>query len=318
MKLKEIYDLFVKEGIKNDPRGEEAVEKSLKKVKEKYEKLDAKEREEFDLEKLTNPYADTRILAGDSKAEIKRILVGIDMEVGEVLLADKLSEKGQKIDLILSHHPEGKAWAALDEVMHVQADVLSSHGVPINVAEGMLAGRISEIHRAVSPANHNRAVDAAKILNYPLMSAHTVADNMVHTFMDKLVSEKKPETVGELVDLIKEIPEYKAAVKINAGPKIFIGSADRRTGKIAVTGMTGGTEGASELYEKMSQAGIGTIIDMHMSEEHKKEAEKHHINVVIAGHMASDSLGMNLLLDQIEKKGVEIVPVSGLIRIKRT
>jgi hydrogenase maturation factor len=67
----------------------------------------------------------------------------------------------------------------------------------------------------------------------------------------------------------------------------------------------------------MSQAGIGTIIGMHMNEEYRKEAEKYHINVVIAGHMASDSLGMNLFLDELEKKGIEIVPVSGLIRIKR-
>ena len=38
---------------------------------------------------------------------------------------------------------------------------------------------------------------------------------------------------------------------------------------------------------------------MHISDEHKKEAEKHHINVVIAGHIASDNLGMNLLLDSV-------------------
>ena len=66
-----------------------------------------------------------------------------------------------------------------------------------------------------------------------------------------------------------------------------------------------------------AQVGIGTIIGMHMGEEHRKEAEKHHINVVIAGHMASDSLGMNLFLDELEKKGIEVVPVSGLIRVKR-
>ena len=36
---------------------------------------------------------------------------------------------------------------------------------------------------------------------------------------------------------------------------------------------------------------------MHISEDHRKEAGKHHINVVIAGHIASDNLGMNLLLD---------------------
>jgi hypothetical protein len=71
------------------------------------------------------------------------------------------------------------------------------------------------------------------------------------------------------------------------------------------------------MYEKMSHYGIGTIIGMHMSEEHRKEAEKYHINVVIAGHIASDSLGMNLFLDEVEKKGITVVPMSGLIRVKR-
>jgi hypothetical protein len=54
-----------------------------------------------------------------------------------------------------------------------------------------------------------------------------------------------------------------------------------------------------------------------MSEEHRKEAEKNHLNVIIAGHMSSDSLGMNLFLDEIEKQGIELVPSSGLIRVKR-
>jgi N-dimethylarginine dimethylaminohydrolase len=71
------------------------------------------------------------------------------------------------------------------------------------------------------------------------------------------------------------------------------------------------------MYEKMAQAGIGTIVGMHMNEEHKKEAEAANINVVIAGHISSDSLGMNLFLDELEKKGIEVVPCSGLIRVKR-
>jgi putative NIF3 family GTP cyclohydrolase 1 type 2 len=56
---------------------------------------------------------------------------------------------------------------------------------------------------------------------------------------------------------------------------------------------------------------------MHMSEPHRLEAEKHHINVIVAGHMASDSLGVNLFLDELEKKGIKVVPMSGLIRVKR-
>lgn len=316
MKLGEIYDLFVKKGIDADPRGRKEIEKKLKKAKEKYDKLDKKKKEEFDTEKLTNPYADTRILYGDPKTEVKTVLVGIDMETPEILIADRLNEKGEKIDLVMAHHPEGSAYAGLAKVMHVQEDVLYNYGVPINVAEGVMVGRIGEISRAVAPANHNRAVDAARILDIPFICTHTVADNHVHTFLEKFLDKKKPETVGDVVEALKETPEYKAAAKIGAGPKIFVGSPSKRAGKVAVTGMTGGTEGGKGIYAKMAQAGVGTIIVMHISEDHKKEAEKHHVNV-IGAHMASDSLGMNLLLDEIEKKGVKVIPASGLIRVKR-
>lgn len=317
MKIGEIYDLFVKKGIDADPRGRKEIEKNLKKTKEKYDKLEKGKKDEFDKEKLTNPFADTRILYGDPKKEIKTVLVGIDMEAQEILLADRLNEKGQKIDLVIAHHPEGRALADLGDVMGVQADIFYKYGVPINVAEGVMAGRINEISRAVAPANHNRAVDTAKVLDIPFMCTHTVADNQVNAFVEKYLEKKKPETVGDVVEALKEIPEYKEAMKTGVGPRIFVGKADSRAGKIAVTGMTGGTEGSKEIYAKMAQAGVGTTIEMHVSEENRKQADKHHINVVIAGHISSDSLGMNLLLDEIEKKGVNVIPCSGLIRVKR-
>jgi hypothetical protein len=56
---------------------------------------------------------------------------------------------------------------------------------------------------------------------------------------------------------------------------------------------------------------------MHIKEEHIKEAKKHHINCIVAGHMASDSIGMNLVLDGLEARGIDIVPCSGLIRVSR-
>jgi hypothetical protein len=71
------------------------------------------------------------------------------------------------------------------------------------------------------------------------------------------------------------------------------------------------------VYEKMAAAGVGTIVAMHIPEEHKKLVEKFHMNVVVASHMASDSLGVNILLDEMEKKGVEIVACGGYIRVSR-
>ena len=68
------------------------------------------------------------------------------------------------------------------------------------------------------------------------------------------------------------IKEYQDAIKLGAGPKIFSGSPEHRCGKIAVE-FTGGTEGSPRLYQKMADAGVGTILGMHVSEEHKKEAD---------------------------------------------
>ena len=166
------------------------------------------------------------------------------------------------------------------------------------------------------PINHSRAVDAAKILGLAMMCTHTVADNQVTDYLQQLFDQKEPRTVGDIIKLLKEIPEYAEAVKQSAGPDIFLGSKERRAGKVLVD-MTGGTSGSENSYEKLSQAGVGTIVGMHMSDKHRKEAEKHHINVVIAGHISSDSLGMNLLLDGIEQKGIEIIACSGIIRHKR-
>ncbi|QQG52651.1 MAG: NGG1p interacting factor NIF3 [Candidatus Falkowbacteria bacterium] len=315
MKTKEIYDLAIKLGMKADLRGEAEVKKYLARVNKKYEALPEKDKGFFDMEKLSNPYSDARVLF-DNGREVKKIMVGIDIETAELLLAKQLGD----IDLVIAHHPEGSALADLSDVMALQAQVLASYGVPINIAESVIKSRISEVHRGISPINHDRAVDAARALDTNFMCIHTPADNLGASFMENLVQEnrEKLDTVGDLMELLMSIPEYAEAKKRKAGPMIFAGSEDSSCGKIVVTEFTGGTSGSKDIYEKMSQYGIGTIIGMHMSEEHRKEAEKYHINVVIAGHMASDSLGMNLLLDEIEKQGIEIMSVSGLIRIKRS
>lgn len=314
MRIQEIYNLAVNKGIEADFRGKEGIVRLLERRKEKYKKLSDKEKEEFDLESLTNPYSDTRILNIAQDKEIKKVLVGIDIEPAEILLAKEIGG----VDLIISHHPLGKGLAHLSDVMELQCDILNQYGVPINIAEGLMKERISEVARGVNRLNHQRAVDAAKILGFNLMCLHTATDNLAAKFLKDIV-EKKDSLLRleDLLNLLKEIPEYKEAAKIGAGPKIFVGDKERRCGKIVVTEVTGGTEGSPKIYEKMAIAGIGTVIGMHMEEEHKKEAEAANINVVIAGHMSSDSLGMNLFLDDLEKRGIEIIPCSGLIRVSR-
>jgi putative NIF3 family GTP cyclohydrolase 1 type 2 len=317
LKLRKLYETVIAKGMEADPRGKKAVLKTLDKKKESYKGMKKEEQEFFDIESLTNPYADTRILYGTGDEEIKTVIVGVDMEIGELVLADRLTEKGQKIDLVIAHHPEGKAFANFYEVMHMQADILSKFGVPINIAEDLLEGRIKEVERRLMPANHTRAVDAAKLLDIPFMCMHTPTDNMVASYLQKLIHRKKPDTLDDIMKILLDIPEYREAARNNAGPKILIGSKERTAGKVFVD-MTGGTEGAKDIFESIANSGISTIVAMHLSDEHRKKAEKHHMNVVIAGHISSDNLGINLMLDELQKKGsLNVLPCSGFRRFSR-
>lgn len=317
MKLRKIYETVIAKGIDADPRGKKTVLRSLEKAKKKYKDLKKDEKEFFDIESLTNPYADTRILHGSGEKDVRTALVGIDMEMGEILLADRLSSRGEKIDLVISHHPEGKAFANFYEVMHMQADILKRFGVPINIAESLLEGRIKEVERRLSPVNHTRAADMARLLDIPFLCMHTPTDNMVASYLQRTFDKKAPESLVDILRILKEIPEYREAEKNNAGPKILLGSHDRSAGKIFVD-MTGGTEGAKDIFKSLVSSGINTIVGMHLGDEHRKEAEKHHLNVVIAGHISSDNLGVNLMLDEVQKQGkLNIVACSGFRRFER-
>lgn len=318
IKLGDIYRTVVEKGIAEDARDRAEIDRVLAKARAAYDKLDDGDKEFFDTEKFTNPYADTRIALGDAETEVRGVIVGIDMEVGEVLLADRLREKGEPIDLIFAHHPEGAGLANLHEVMYMQADLWAAQGVGIGAADALIEPRAQEIRRRIMPANHFRTVDAAAHLGFSLLSCHTPADNSVNAFVQRFIDEAAPATLEELVKALRTIPEYEDAARKGAGPALISGGASARPGRMVVD-MTGGTEGPTDALERLSAAGVGTLVGMHYSEEHRKKAEELKVNLVIAGHVSSDALGMNLVLDEIERAGdIAIYCTSGMVRVKRS
>lgn len=313
MNSQEIFNLGIKLGRVADLRGEKIIDRNLLKLKKSYEKMSAEDKLDFDESSLKNPYPDSCLLY-DSKRVVKKIMVGIDISGAELLLAKQMGD----IDLVISHHPQGKALSNLAAVMPMQAQILANYGLPINIAESVLKLRLEEVSRSVGASNFNRNLDLAKILDLSFACLHTPTDNLAAKFLsERLKDLEELDTIADLMNKLKEIEEYQIAQKNSAGPVIFSGAINNSLGKVVLTEITGGTSGSKDAYAKMAQYGFGTIVGMHMEEEHRKEAEKNHINVVIAGHMSSDSLGVNLFLDELEKKGLEILPLGGLTRVKR-
>jgi putative NIF3 family GTP cyclohydrolase 1 type 2 len=312
MDIQQIYKLAIELGIKNDFRSKKEIDEYLKEKKEDYENLPKEEKAYFDKERLVNPYSDSRIHFDGGKKKIQKVLASIDITHGGLLIAKELG-----VDLVINHHPVGLALAGLEDVMNYQIDQMEKLGIPINVAEKIIHKRISEVARGINPSNHYAIVDAARVLGMNLINIHTPGDNMAAQFVGREIEKAHPKYVKDVLKVIGSIAEYQEAKKRANGPMLFSGSEKNRAGKIIVSEFTGGTEGSKEIYKNMANAGVGTIISMHQSEEHRKAAEEAHINVVVAGHISSDSLGMNIFLDELEKKGIKIIPFGGLTRVSR-
>ena len=321
MRLEQFYKSAVEAGIANDLHGEAEVRRLLAEESERFAGLKDDDKAYYDADRRFNPYADSRILFRpemESDLEIRKILVGIDVDPSELLLAYTLNrDAGAGIDLVLAHHPMGTAQAQLFDVMRLQAALLAKVGMTISVAEQLMDKRISEVERRLMPINHMREADAARLLGLPLMCLHTPADNCVTSFLEKLFEREKPAKLRDLTKLLRTIPEYERAARLQNPAKIISGGEGNSCGKIYVD-MTGGTSGSKDIFDQLASGGVSTIVGMHMTEEHLTNAKKASLNVVIAGHIASDVLGLNLLLDAVEKAGgpLDYVCASGFDRVR--
>jgi hypothetical protein len=317
MNIGAIYECVVREGLKKDPRTRKELEQARARVRREYAKLKGDDKKCFEKEKLRHPYGDTRILYGDRKKTVRTMMVGIDVDAEELLTAYLLNEKGAGIDLAVSHHPSGIALSNLDRVMGVHTDILRHLGVKREISETIMKERVGEVSRRLHARNMERNVDIARVLDMPFMCVHTPADNHVTHYLTDLFRKRKPSKVRDVLRMLKAIPEYRDAMTKNVGPRLIAGKEKDKAGRIFVD-MTGGTEGSKKAFARLSQAGVGTIVAMHLSEEHFKVAKSEFINVIIAGHIASDTLGLNLVLDRLSKEfPFNVFPCSGFTRVRR-
>ncbi len=243
-------------------------------------------------------------------SDLKRVLIGIDMDTPELLLARQLN-----FDCVVSHHPKAEsASMEFHKVMDVQIDKMVSFGIPINKAQKKLRKKVADIALGDHVANFDRASSAARLMNMPYMNIHLPADiiseNFVQEKMDQLNDQNPKATLQDVMDLLNTIDEYKNSL---AKPIIRVGGASDFAGKIAVL-MAGGTNGGAEVYKAYFEQGVGTIVCMHVPGDVKKAVEEQGIgNVIVAGHMSSDSIGLNRIIAAWEAKGVEVVKMSGIL-----
>jgi putative NIF3 family GTP cyclohydrolase 1 type 2 len=239
-----------------------------------------------------------------SGGNIRKILFGIDAGVPELLLAKQLA-----YDAVIAHHPQGgTAVVNFHQVFKRHIQQMTKAGVPTQEAEKAVKKKLQALEVQGHTRNYAHAVDAAKLLKMPYMNIHTPLDEVGRRIMgDQIHSRiKASSTVQDVVSALKELNEFRNAV---TEIKIRLGRAENLAGKVVMS-HGAGTNGGYEIAKTYFKHGVGTVVYIHISpvdlEKLKSEGKG---NLVVTGHIASDSVGINPLIHELEKRNVSVTTI---------
>ncbi len=232
---------------------------------------------------------------------IKKILFGIDAGTPELLMAKQLG-----YDAVISHHPMGgSAIVSFHQVFKRHVAQMVAAGIPKSKAEKIVSKKFEQLEIDGHTRNYGHAVDVARLLKMPYMNIHTPLDEIGRRIMAEQIRQRtgKDSTVGEIVSVLNKLPEFKNAVtKI----KIRVGKAGNPTGKVVVS-HGAGTNGGYEIAKAYFEHGIGTVIYIHVSNADLEKLKTENMgNLVVTGHIASDSVGINPFTQELKRKEMAV------------
>lgn len=257
-------------------------------------------------------------LPGDSAVQVagndmQRLLFGIDIGAAELLLARQLGMGG-----VIAHHPcGGFATLHFPEVLTRQIELLIEHGVPADAAREAAQPLISRAMMLAHAANFDHVPSVARLLGMPLCNIHLPLDElgrrvMVTTIDEHLTALDRAPLVQDAIDGLLTLPELA-----NAETRIMVpvGAFDNPLGKLAVI-HGAGTNGGARIAQTLFDHGIGSVLYIHCAADEvvrlRESSAATGGNLIVSGHIASDTIGINRYVAAIEERGVEVVRMSGL------
>ena len=239
-----------------------------------------------------------------SGENIRKILFGIDAGVPELLLAKQLA-----YDCLIAHHPQGgTATTNFHQVFKRHTQQMIAAGVPIEEAKKAVRKKLQEIEVEMHARNCGHTIDVAEFLKMPYMNVHTPSDEIGRKIMAEKIDSRIKEnfTVQDVVSALEELPEFKNAT---TEIKVRLGKAENPAGKVVVS-HGAGTNGGYEIAKTYFKYGVGTVVYIHIKPRdlEKLKAEKGN-NLIVTGHVASDSVGINPLIHELEKRNVLVTRI---------
>ncbi len=111
--------------------------------------------------------------------------------------------------------------------------------------------------------------------------------------------------MGELIGELAELDEF-AAAETEIG--VRLGSLENRIGKVGVF-HGAGTNGGYPVAACAFRHGIDTVIYIHCADPAVRRLSREFPgkNLIVTGHIASDSLGINPFLEEFRERGTEVI-----------
>jgi len=236
---------------------------------------------------------------------INKVMIAVDVGTAELLLARSLG-----CDAVIAHHPIGITAVNFYRVFDRHVDYLTEHGVPKNVAKEAVDKLKDRVETRTHADIYGDVVGAARAIKMPLVNIHQPCDEYMRKTIFQKIKSGKTEYVSDIVKSVQDIPEFKhAATRV----EVRYGSEKGRAGHWALV-IAAGTNGGYPIAKAYFQHGVDTVIYLHVdySDLTKLKEDKLKGNLVVLGHLAGDSLGLNALADRLEGIEVECVRI-GLI-----
>ncbi len=238
--------------------------------------------------------------------DIKKVLIGIDVGVAELVLADRLG-----YDAVIAHHPVGSK--GFGEVLHRHVDFLRENGVPEDVAEKAVEDLINHWSWNFHRANNDHAPSVARLLGMPFLNIHQPLDELGRLRMLDALKKKELEipemTVGDAITALMQYEEFQ---KAETDIRVALGDPSKPLGKWVVA-HAAGTNGGYNVAKAYYDHGIDTVIYIHIpnGDIPRLKAEVKG-NLIITGHISSDRLGITPYIKELRSRGLEVDVFSGL------
>lgn len=242
-------------------------------------------------------------------SRIGHLLLGIDVGAAELFMARQLGYHA-----VVAHHPAGYA-GPFWEVYRLHVGQMVAEGVPRDVAEVAVAERIAGFEAASQRENYDHVASVARLLETPFLNIHSPLDEVGRRIMqatvDAALAANPAATVADLRDALLRLPEFAAA---RTRMQVALGSWDAPAGRVVVS-HGAYTNGGYHVARAYLTHGIDTVCCIHFPREDAQRlaAEGVRGNILVMGHIAGDSVGINPYVARLRADGLEVTTFSGVI-----